>query len=108
MILPLNSGGEMVAVKMDTYNENEELAVIAPDCYISKHPDCVIAEKLLRVSNFSQGNASIKISGECVIEKDYGIFIQPIMVLNGEFSSKIANPTFSVVCFSRYNISVQP
>lgn len=108
MILPLDSKNEMVAVKMETRDENDELCVISDDCYISKHPDCVIGEKLIRVANFTPGNSNIRISGNYVIEKDHGIFIQPIMVLNGEFSSKIANPTFSVVCFSRYNISVQP
>lgn len=108
MILPLNKNGEKFVVKMVTNNDNEELAVIDPDCYISKHPDCVIAEKLVRVSNFAQGNANIRITGNYVVEKNHGIFIQPILVLNSEFSSKISNPTFSVVCFSRYNIFVEP
>lgn len=108
MILPLKRRGDEIAVKMDTKNENEELAVFSRDCYIAKHPDCVIGEKLVRVSNFTPGNCTIRIIGNYVVEKNYGIFIQPIMVLSGEFSSKIANPTFSLVCFSRYNISVEP
>lgn len=109
MILPLpKKGNKPFAVKMKTLNDNKELVIIDPDCTISKHPDCVIAEKLVRISNFAQGNANIRITGNYVVEKNYGIFVQPIMVLNAEFSSKIANPTFTIVFFSRYNISVEP